>query len=439
MPFACTKACLWMLVTVLLSFTSVELRAIERAEPHERLVISTSGDSFAIISLREFGTTGFARLIAEYNNLAFETVLSAGQVIRIPISAALDAESASVIFSKGDPLVMPRGNRQGARDIAIGDKIYADDIVKTTQSGFVSLRFPTGTVVNIQPNSLVQLLELDCLEGLDTCLISLDAQKGGLTSNVRQREAQPTRFRVRTPHASAAVRGTVFDVDASDEKMLLGVTEGTVDVTAQGRSTDVLQGLGIRTRAGQQSDPLIQLLPEPNFRREPARLSIEDTLSWFALDDAERYILGFARDRDGATLPFNVETTALTLRMQPLPAGEYFALLRGVDAEGFKGFVTQLPIVVADIDDGAFVPELSTITENGETRLNVSGLPDSVAEYEVQLSYRADFLEPSSVDVPFDGGVLVAPVEITSYFRARSIVDATTVGRFGPVLAVPAR
>lgn len=408
-------------------------------ERHERLVIITAGDNFSLISLREFGTKGFGRLIAEYNRLPYSSQLAAGQLLRIPVAPAFSADFAGVIFSKGNPLVMQRGNRRELREIKSGDKIYSEDIIKTTQAGFVSLRFPSGTVVNIQPNSLVQLLALECLEELANCIISLDAKTGGITSNVVRRQGQPTRFNVRTPHASAAVRGTVFDIDANSEKMLLGVTEGNVDLSAQGRSTSVLQGLGVKTLAGQPPQPPVQLLAGPNFKRIPVRLTEQDSLSWYSLENAERYILGFSRDREGATLIYSVEGTSLFHQMQPLPAGDYFAQLRAADADGFKGYVTQLPVVIADIDSEAFVPELSQGSGNGQILLTVPDLPDSISEYEVQQSFRPDFLELSSVDVPDDGGVYVAPADIITYFRARVILNPSTVGEFGPILPIPAQ
>lgn len=411
----------------------------ENAAPNERLIISTAGDTFSLVSLREFGTTAFGRLIAEYNRLPYEQPLSTGQVLRIPISPDVALESANVVFAKGESQVRIRGNQQDLRDISTGDKIYIADVIKTAESGFVSLRFPSGTLVNVQPESVVKLASLDCLEERESCVISLDAQSGGITTNVTQRKDQPARFNVRTPHASAAVRGTEFDIDASDEQVLVGVTEGDVAVTAQGESTDLARGLGLKTLAGQKSQPPVQLLAEPNFRRIPPRVTEQDTFSWFTLENASNYILAVAADSEGASVQYSIDTVDLTHSVQQLPAGEYFVQLRAIDADGFKGFVSRQALLMADLDNDAFVPTLTPITEADQLWLSVADIPESITELEVQFSFDQNFREVTSVDVPADGGVLVAPTDAVSYFRARSIVNASTVGLFGPVLSVPAR
>ena len=405
----------------------------------ERIAISTVGDTFPAISLREFGTAAFARLIAEYNGITFNTVLSAGQLIKIPVAAAPTAEAASVVYAKGRALLLVRGNRGQIRDIKIGDDIHVNDIIKTTDSGFVSMRFPSGSVVNVQPMSLVKLVQLDCLSASDNCVVGLNAMLGRISSHIQQRGDQPTRFRVRTPHASAAVRGTVFDIDASDEQILLGVTEGDVELSAQGRSTEVAEGLGVRTLAGQPSDPPVRLLPPPSFQRVPPRITSEDTLVWLPLSDAERYSVTIAGDEQGSALAYQFESDGLSHQINPLPAGGYFVLLRGIDSLGFQGFVNTAPIVVADIDETAASPTLGTVTDGGQLFVNALNLAEGIEEFEVQLSFGPAFLDVSSVDVPVNGGIQVAPAEIPTYVRARSILGPSTVSQFGPALTLPAQ
>lgn len=439
---ALRKQCLLAASLVLLILGGYLPPAVHSAEdvaPYERLIIVTSGDTFSLLSLREFGTTAFGRLIAEYNRVPYNGILEVGQALRIPVSPSDAIESANVVFAKGGAVVKVRGSQQDVREVKNGDKLYVHDIIKTPETGFVSLRFPTGAVVNIQPGSVVKLLALDCLESRESCVISLDAQSGGITSNVTQRKGQPTEFRVRTPHASAAVRGTIFDITASTENMLIGVTEGIVDVTAQGESIDLFQGLGIKTRAGEKSDAPIQLLASPMFKRLPPRLTEEDTLSWNALKNANRYMLAMASDSQGVSVPYSIESTDPTHKLQPLPGGEYFAQLRAIDTEGFKGFQSQQPVLVADLDKTAFVPTLTAIPDDGELWISAADLPDNVSAYEVQLSFQSNFLEVTAVDVPIDGGVQAAATDVVTYFRARSILNATTVGSFGPVLTISAR
>lgn len=428
---------IYALLCVCCVFGTVYAQEITRT--NERIVVTTSGDTLSVISLREFGSVAYGRFIAEYNELNFDSKLSAGLSLRIPLSAIYDTAGAEVVFAKGSALLLARGDRSVQLNLQTGDSVFAKDIIKTAETGFVSLRFPSGTIVNIQPNSVVALNELDCLEADSECVVSLEATAGGFNSNVRHRARQPTRLNVRTPHAYAAVRGTVFDINTSSEQVLLGVTDGTVDVSAQGSSTDVLAGLGVRTQAGQPPDPPVKLLAAPNFRRHAARLSEQDSLAWYRLDEAQEYRLEITRDEDGAMSVYAAATATLSHPAPVLEAGNYFANIRAVDELGFKGFNAQMPFVAVALDASA--PELSLGLSPRDQRLiaQAEALPDAVTDYEVQLSFQPNFADPSSVDVPADGGIEVSATDTPTYLRARIIVDESTVGRYGPVLTIPAQ
>jgi len=113
-------------------------------------------------------------------------------------------------------------------------------------------------------------------------------------------------------------------------------------------------------------------------------------------------------------------------------------LLRAIDKIGFKGYEAQLAITAVDLDKELQPPALVSQSEDGQLRVRATDLQDSVTEYEVQMSYDADFDEPASVDVPADGGVFIKATDVPTYVRGRVITDATTVSEFGPVLTIPA-
>lgn len=405
----------------------------------DREVVITSGDNFSTISLREFGSAAYWRMIAEYNGLAPDEELLAGNVIRVPLESISRVNSAEVFFAKGRPVRFFSGANDQSDILEIGDRVFRRDIIRTSEIGYVSLRFPSGTAVNVQPNTVVQLTDLDCRERSVTCIVELSASEGAVNSNVRQRKQQPTRLILRTPHASAAVRGTVFDVDASDEQILVGVTEGEVDVTAQGRSTGLLQGLGVRTAAGEASDPPVKLLVAPSLRRLPPRVTVEDTLGWYSLAGAEDYLVGISRDAEGAATLYQSAQSTTVHQIRPVEAGDYFLSVRARDENGFKGFTGVEPLRIATVDESieAVAVQLEGV---GEDRiLTVSDLPDNVLGVEVQLSFVSNFLELGAVDVPLDGGVVFTPAGVPQYARARILVDDLTTGVLGPVLELPAR
>ncbi len=109
------------------------------------------------------------------------------------------------------------------------DELFTMDVVETGSDGFVSLEFPSGRMVNIQPDSSVRLEMFDCLTGDTTCLVLVDTESGKIQSKATRRGQQTARFIINTPYTSAAVRGPVFDIGA-DDLLRMGVTEGEVGV-----------------------------------------------------------------------------------------------------------------------------------------------------------------------------------------------------------------
>ncbi len=408
-------------------------------QSRDRSVVVTSGDTFSTIALREFGSSSYGRLIAEYNNLNYQTSLQVGQIVRVPLQAGSKADSAAVFFVKGRSSILYAGASDQSHVLGVGDKVFAKDIIQTGATGFVSLRLPSGTAINIQPKSVVQLMELDCLERSINCLIELTASEGSVNSNVVRRGNQPTRMFINTPHASAAVRGTVFDIDASSERLLVGVTEGEVDVSAQGLSTGVLQGLGVKTPAGQASEPPVKLLSAPSTRRLPPRVTTEDLLGWYPVSGAASYLVALSQDEAGAQTLYQTSETATQHQIQSLDAGRYFLSLRGLDQDGFRGFASVTPLTVATLDDAGVAVNVALVVDNDERILVVEGVPDDAFAIEFQLSDTRDFLELSSVDAPLDGGVLFVPSGQTQFARARVLQSESITGPFGPILELPIR
>jgi len=266
-----------------------------------REISALRGDTFPNISRREMGSSLYAAPIAEFNNLSLNATLKADQTIRIPIHVPSRGESALVVFLKGEVL---RGGEQIPRD----DEILAGETITTGSDGFISIEFSNGTVINLQPDTEVTLNRLNCLPNDNSCFIDLEADAGTVHSDVDTREDQSTEYRITTPYASAAVRGTVFDTIADESTLVVGVTEGAILMTAAEQEVDLDSGFGSITRAGDAPGQPVALLPPPVFQNVPARVADGDTLTWWALTDVKTY--GGVLSNDSAGVP-----------SRPIPAG----------------------------------------------------------------------------------------------------------------------
>lgn len=262
-----------LLLTTLLMPAGVAFAQSQSDSIITRTVVVEEGETLRSIARREFGKTGLSSMLASFNALKESEPLIAGQIIRIPLFTPVERQFATVIFVKGE---VSKNNKQVERE----DKIYLHELLKTGDDGFASLQFSSGSVVNLQPMTHAKLERLNCLESDDSCLIVLNSPQGEVTSDVNRRDGQPTEFTIKTPYASAAVRGTQFEMNAVTEKLLVGVTEGEVLLQAGVTDVPLDQGFGSVAPANKPPSGPIALLPAPVYRYIPTRAAKGDSISW---------------------------------------------------------------------------------------------------------------------------------------------------------------
>ncbi|MFK7994452.1 MAG: FecR domain-containing protein [Granulosicoccus sp.] len=433
---------------------------------HKHTIISRDvlvevGDTLAKLAQRELGKTGFAPLLAEYNKLTPTTQLVPGSIIRIPVQVPKRDEFAEVVFVKGtvtatrlldltaratlvsashasDVVDIDNGTQEpGIITLSRNALVYSGDVITTSIDGYLSIAFSSGSVINLQPDTVAKLERLTCLETDDSCLIEIETQRGRVTSDVESRDQQPVEFRINTPYASAAVRGTVFDVDAS-QNLLVGVAEGLVDVTAQSQTVPLNNGFGLVVEEGEPPGEPIELIPGPVFKRVPSRITAGDTIEWWPFIDASSYLAVVSTDEAAnetltdLSLPegSNLLDVKATLN-EPLDAGDYFLTLRAVDINGLLGLTSNTRITLADIDPSIGAVSTNVVRQGSEFLVTVVDPPEEANGYEIQIANDEEFTDPLSVDVNSTGSAVFRLDEDEVFTRARILLDPFTVSAFG--------
>ena len=348
-------------------------------------------------------------------------------MVRVPIHVPARGETARVAFVKGEVM------RAGAP--LVGDELIAEgDVVVTGPDGFVSILFSPGSVVNLQPNTSATIMRLSCLEDDDSCLIDIVTGRGEIRTDVRERAGQPVDFRVSTPFASAAVRGTVFETVVGTETLRAAVTEGTLDVLAAGETVSLPTGFGSVTREGEAPGQPIELLPAPVFRNVPARVAPGDALSWFDLTGAIAYTALLSVDEEGVQTIAEPSVIATRLELGPeVEPGDYYVSLRGIDDSDLPGNVATVRVGVAAIDPDVRPVTTTIARDGGDFLVEVVDPPPGAPGFEVQVSLTEDFDDPLAVDVADTGRAVLRLDADVLYARARTLIDPTTVSAFGPV------
>ena len=430
--------------------TASDDEEVETVLQRERVVAVESTDTLRSLSKTWFGTAGLWRHIAEYNSLDPAVPLLDGQFIKVPVAATVPRQFARIIYSHGNNTITrapfersglikagtnsaPSGQPEPLKK---GDKVYINDTITTAEDGFISIEFNGGSSANLEPSTAMTLTTLDCPENADQCLIALDVPEGVLGVDVTPRDGQTTGFQITSPYATAAVRGTSFDFSAEEGILLVGVTEGNVDVIAFNQPLNIEQGFGVKTEEGEAPGKPVALLDAPAFFSHANRLTSEDQVSWGRSGGAAAYRVALTSDEAGQQVlqSANVENEAFL--MPDLTPGNYYLTVRALDPDGMAGFERQVPLTVAGVDPDAPVAALN-ITDNGTTwRISVSDANDAAGGYEFQFADNDSFINPITVESGPAGAVVIAKPESIEYVRARAVFTPSLVSLFSDALIV---
>lgn len=156
-----------------------------------------------------------------------------------------------------------------------GEILQVGDGVRTGADGRAVLTYFEGSTVEIEPSSEL-VIEAASLEP-DASTVIVMTQVIGHTWHVVTRQLRPTsRYEVNTPAATAAVRGTTFEVlieqDVDGEPLATVLTtEGAVGLRRAATATAPAEE--VRVEAGRQAAAKRgRPLEEPRPRREPQRV-----------------------------------------------------------------------------------------------------------------------------------------------------------------------
>jgi hypothetical protein len=337
--------------------------------------------------------------VAKLNRLAQPSRLRPGQRLLLPASLLKGtARPARAEYVRG-PV------RAGGETLRIGDAVGEGTVLEVGAQGFVSLRLHDGSLLQLQANSRSRLLRLRDLPvgQRRNTLIELD---GGRVDATVAPQSSGSRFEVKTPLATAGVRGTRFGVTVPMAGALAtaDVVEGRVEVQAQvqaqaqgRRAGDPValaagQGAVVRRGAAPQLRPLLPAPPLPGgairLERMPGAIPLP------AMPDASRYRVEVADDADFTRVLWSGEGP-LPLVVEGLADGRYPLRARAIDADGLLGAerVGELWVRTRPVAPLAQSPRPDEIVAPDQVTVDCTSVPGA-AGYLLEVSASAGFESP---------------------------------------------
>ncbi len=277
--------------------------------------------------------------VAAINGLRNPNFILPGQRITIPshLLKGVPAEGR-VTFVQGiaeiqDPV------SEAWRPLRPGDVVRERDRLRTGPESGLELTFDDGSTFFLRSDAVLGLTKVR-KRGLVEMIQDLFLETGRIISHIKRSTGRQPRFRIRTPSAIAAARGTDFRVALDRrENTRVEVLHGTVSAQARKRKVLLDEGEGTLIRRGQEPIPARPLLVPPGLRDpEPLYRRLPLSLRFSAVDGASAFIAALARDPEGKQL---IREWTLKpdegLTIDALADGSYFLQLRSVDRLGLEG------------------------------------------------------------------------------------------------------
>ncbi|MBI2983077.1 MAG: FecR domain-containing protein, partial [Chloroflexi bacterium] len=198
-------------------------------------------------------------------------------------SRAIAASSILTIID-GEVLVQPTPE-EPFRAGSDGEELKAGMRVETKANARAVLTFEDGSTMALEPASNVAIDEV-ATGSRGELLVRLQQTLGKTWSHVQPLLSPSSRFHVKTPSATAVVRGTSFEIEVEIQSATgevvtkVNVFQGQVDMVAAGAVQAVVAGQTTAVETGRAPAPPVQKPPPPIRLRvgmnSPAMMTVTD-------------------------------------------------------------------------------------------------------------------------------------------------------------------
>lgn len=298
------------------------------------------GDTLTGIASRYLEPGHHWRGLQRLNRISDPRRLRPGASLLIP----LDWLRWSTLAVEVDYVRGAVGGSRGA--LTAGMQLVAGDSFDVGPDSALTLRFSDGSTAYFAPHTRATLgvSRQAPLGGVRAT--RLDLEQGALETMVRPLTTPHSRFEVKTPRITTAVRGTRFRVAQQADGSRHEVQEGRVRVQggAAPEAVELAGGQGLRSEGGKPG-AVVDLLPAPDLSRIAVLIErTAQTLQLASMAGAVSWHWQVAGDEAFLQRLQSATTPDPTWLLTGLPDGRYHLRVRAADAQGLEGADAQAPL-----------------------------------------------------------------------------------------------
>lgn len=306
--------------------------AAERDEPIRYNV--RKGDTLVDLGEKYLLRADLYKAVQQQNRIRNPRAIPVGTVLSIPRNLLkFKPANARLVSVRGQ--VSAGGTAPATNGLVVGEGAT----LATAASSFATLQLDDGSRVSLPSNSNVRIRRLRSYVLGGSLDYDFDVDKGGMRSSVTKHKSTDDRYRVRTPKAVSAVRGTDFQsrFETDTNSDFAEVVEGALAVDAGGRAESVGAGNGLAVSATGVVVREAMLgeaaLVQPGKLQADRQVRFEIQPS----EGASAYRLSIAADAGFIEQVADVVTSTGKAEFADIKNGNYFIRVRAKSTNGIEG------------------------------------------------------------------------------------------------------
>lgn len=354
------------------------------------------GDNPWNISTRFLKHINYWPRLQAYNQIQLPRAIPPGTRLRIPQSWLGSLQITAEVVDLHGKVEFHQGGLSGL--LERGSTLSSGTRIRTHSNSSSTILFPDGSYSLIGENSEFILQDLSRLKLGDSQRVLIYLNQGMTENKVEPRSPSGSRYRIQTPAAIAAVRGTEFRVDVAGSEMRTETRSGAVNLHNR-RGQTMLNAAtgGVVSASNASPSKATPLLPAPDLNSLPTRIShLPFRVDFPAVDNAQQYRSQLRPARELSALVFEqLNNEPFFTGSTDLPDGDYIIRVSAVDHNGLGGLPAETHLSIDARPEPPFPlqPRAGQHVSSEQIDFRWAKLPSAI-HYHFQLADNADFDRP---------------------------------------------
>lgn len=289
------------------------------------------GDTLITLGARYFRSPEHYKIVQQQNRIADPHAVPVGKILIIPRNILkFKPAGAKLISVRGQVLA-------SAANASVGQVLREGTEISTGVSSFATMLLDDGSRVSLPSNSDIRIRRLRSYVLGGSLDYDFDIARGGIRSSVPKHKTGDDRYRVRTPKAVSAVRGTDFQsrYDSDTGSDFAEVVEGGLAVEAgSGVTRSLPAGNGLAVKMG--GNVIAEALLDAPALQQPGKTQAEKIVR-FASNTPGSVRYTIAADAGFVEQVADLIAPGGKAEFADLANGNYFVRARAISENGIQG------------------------------------------------------------------------------------------------------